>query len=143
MSSKSNENNYLFSAPIFNIGAKSQSGNIYTQEIADRIILNVATGERTYKVEEVAPLDRMKNNVKPYESWNARAMAVCIDAKMENTNLVMTFKVYKNKHGKRLQLLLENNAIDKIDFYPVGIGNAGPDGVVTNYTLSYISFDIK
>ena len=63
----------FFDATVFIIGKKTSTGNVYPQEVADKIILDVTTGARKYTVEEVAPVDREKNGVKPYESWPKRA----------------------------------------------------------------------
>lgn len=143
MSKKQTEQPSVFEATIFVIGTRIKSGNTYPQEVADKIILDVVTGEKKYTIEEVAPADRSKNGVMPYESWPQRAMAKAIDAKMVGNRLVMTFQIYKNKYGKNLSLLLENNPPGSIEFYPVGIGSPDESGVVANYSLSYVSFELK
>lgn len=133
----------FFDATVFVIGKKTQGGRIYPQELADRIILDVVGGEKKYYLEEVAPVDREKNGIKPYESWPKRAMAVCVEARMEHERLVMTFRVYATKYGKTLALVLDNNPPEKLEFYPVGIGNTDSDGKVTDYRLSYVTFEVK
>jgi hypothetical protein len=143
MSRKRSDPPKIFEATVFIIGKRLPSGNIYPTELADRIILGVTTGEQKYTIEEVAPLDRDKNGIKPYESWKVRAMAVCIDAHMDGCKLVMTFQIYKNKYGKSLELMLQNNPPGSIEFYPVGIGTADKNGVVQNYQLSYVTMELK
>ena len=133
----------MFAATVFLIGKKLPSGNIYPQELADRIILDVSTGEKRYTIEEVAPEDRIKNGIKPYESWAKRAMAVCTEAHMDGYKLVMTFQIYNNKYGEKLDLLLQNNPPGSIDFFPVGSGNVDDDGVVYDYKLFYVSLELK
>jgi len=133
----------FFDATVFIIGTKTSSGNIYPQELADKIILDVTTGAKKYTVEEVAPVDREKNGIKPYESWPKRAMATCVEARMDGNKLVMKFRLYATKYGKTLGLLLDNNPIEKIEFYPVGIGIPDNNGVVTKYSLSYVTFEVK
>lgn len=128
---------------MFVIGKKLASGNLYPQELADRIILDVMSGETKYTVEEVAPADRMKNNVKPYESWKKRAMAFCVSARMEDCRLIMKFQLYNTKYGKNLGLVLENNPPGNVEFFPVGIGTPDENGVVHDYRLAYVSFDVK
>ena len=118
----------FFDATVFIIGKKTSSGNVYPQEVADKIILDVTTGAKKYTVEEVAPVDREKNGVKPYESWPKRAMAVCVEARMED---------------KTLGLVLDNNPLETIEVYPVGIGTPNNEGVITNYSLSYVTFEVK
>lgn len=133
----------LFDATVFVIGKKLPSGNIYPQSLADKIILDVTTGEQKYTIEEVAPTDRDRNGIKPYESWKQRAMAVCVDARMDGCKLIMTFQIYKTKYGKYLDLMLRNNPPGSIEFYPVGTGVVDKDGVVTQYKLAYVTMDIK
>jgi hypothetical protein len=133
----------VFEATVFVIGKKLPSGNTYPQELADKIIMNVVTGEQKYTIEEVAPADREKNGIKPYESWKKRAMAVCVDARLEGNRLIMSFQIYKNKYGKSLELILQNNPPGNVEFYPVGVGNVDENGVVSDYQLSYISLDVK
>lgn len=140
---RSKQEPQLFEATVFHIGKKSSSGCIYSQEIADRIILDVVSGEVKYTVEEVAPQDRIKNNVKPYESWPKRAMAVCVGARIDDYRLIMKFQIYNTKYGKNLALLLENNPPGSIEFFPVGIGNDDKDGHLLTYKLSYVSFEVK
>jgi hypothetical protein len=143
MPRKPSEPPKVFEATVFVIGKKLPSGNTYPQELADRIIMNVVTGKEKYTIEEVAPADRAKNGIQPYESWKQRAMAVCVDAHMDGCRLVMTFKIYKNKYGKSLELILQNNPPGSIEFYPVGIGNPDENGVVTDYELAYVTMDVK
>lgn len=133
----------FFEATVFIIGKKTSAGNVYPQSVADKIILDVTTGAKKYTVEEVAPVDREKNGVKPYESWPKRAMATCVEARMEDNRLVMKFRLYATKYGKTLGLVLDNNPMEKMEFYPVGIGVPDKDGVITNYSLSYVTFEVK
>ena len=133
----------FFEATVFIIGKKLTSGNLYPQELADRIILDVMSGEKKYTVEEVAPLERDKNGIKPYESWTKRAMAFCVGARMDGSRLIMKFQLNNNKYGKNLELMLANHKPGDIEFYPVGIGDVDAEGVVTGYKLSYISLDVK
>lgn len=133
----------FFEATVFVIGKKLPSGNLYPQELADRIILDVMSGERKYTVEEVAPLERDKNNIKPYESWAKRAMAFCVGARMDGSRLIMKFQLNNNKYGKNLELMLSNHKPGEIEFYPVGVGDVDENGVVSDYHLAYISLDVK
>lgn len=143
MSKKNQEPPKVFEATILIIGKKLASGNTYPQEIADQIVLGVTTGEQKYTVEEVAPVDRGKNGIQPYESWKQRAMATSIEARIEGNRLIMSFQIYKNQYGKKLALMLENNPPGKLEFFPVGIGDTNKDGVVVKYKLVYISFEVK
>ena len=142
MPRKSQEPNF-FEATVFVIGKKLPSGNLYPQELADKIILDVMSGEAKYTVEEVAPVDRTKNNIKPYESWKQRAMAFCVGARMDGNKLIMKFQIYKNKYGKNLELMLANNQPGSIEFFPVGVGTPDAVGVVHDYKLAYVSMDVK
>ena len=143
MSRSRSEPPKLFEATVFIIGKKLPSGNLYPQSLADKIILDVATGEKKYTIEEVAPADRDRNGIKPYESWKQRAMAVCVDAHMDGCKLIMKFQIYKTKYGKNLDLMLQNNPPGSIEFYPVGTGITDKDGVVTKENLAYVTMDIK
>lgn len=118
-------------------------GNIYPQSVAERIILEVMTGKRTYDVEEVSPVERRLKKKAPFDAWPEHAMAESVGARIENGRFIMSFKLKSNKYGKLLRDAIETHGLDKIEFFPVGVGTPDENHMVSDYKLSYVAFEVK
>lgn len=128
--------------PVFAIGKKTASGNMYPESLFDRMMADIKAGHK-YSLEEVSPIERQLKKIPPFESWTEHSMAESIDADIENGLFYMTFAVKGNRFGKLLMTTIESSTIDGMEFFPVGIGNTDSDGTVTDYKLSYVTFEIK
>lgn len=118
-------------------------GNIYPQAVAERIILDVMTGKRKYDIEEVSPVERRLKKKAPFEAWPEHAMAESVGARIDEGRFIMSFKVKSNKYGKLLKDAIDTHGLEKIDFFPVGIGNPDENHMVNDYQLSYVTFEVK
>lgn len=122
---------------------KTLAGRSYTKEVAESIVKSVNDGKK-YTIEEVSPAERTLKKIRPYESWNEHAMADSVSARIDdNGMLMMTFELRGNRFGKLLGTVIDTNTMERIDFFPVGIGTDDKDGVVNSYTLSYVTFEVK
>lgn len=125
------------------LNADGSGGNIYPQSVAERIILDVMTGQRKYDIEEVSPVERRLKKKAPFEAWPEHAMAESVGARIEDGRFIMSFKLKANRFGKLLQDAIDTHGLDKIEFFPVGIGNPDENRVVSDYKLSYVTFEVK
>lgn len=114
---------------------------VYPRSIGEKIILDIAGGKK-FSIEEVSPVERNLKRIPPFQSWPEHAMAESVGARIDGDVLVMSFRIRKNKYGKLLSDAIATHGLDKLYFFPVGIGE-DKDGVVTKYELSYISFEVK
>lgn len=122
---------------------KTAAGRSYPTDVFDTIIKNVENGMR-YTIEEVSPAERNLKKIMPFQSWPEHAMADCVSARIADDGmLMMTFEIRSNRFGKLLEAVLDTHSMDKIDFFPVGIGNEDENHVVRDYKLAYVTFEVK
>lgn len=133
----------LLDKPTKYDAATKSGGNIYPQSLAEQMILEIMTGAAKYDIEEVSPVERRLKKKTPFEAWKEHAMAESVGARIEDGKFIISFKLKANKYGKLLQDTINTHGLDKIEFYPVGVGVPDENHVVTKYKLSYVTFEVK
>jgi hypothetical protein len=123
--------------------ATKSGGNIYPQSLAEEILLEIMTGKAKYDIEEVSPVERRLKKKMPFEAWTEHAMAESVGARIEDGKFIISFKLKANKYGKLLQDTINTHGLDKIEFYPVGVGTPDENHIVRKYKLSYVTFEVK
>lgn len=127
---------------VFAIDVKMDSGNIFSMELASRLMNEVNAGKR-YTIEEVSPVERQLKKKLPYVSWPEHAMAESVAARIENDRLIMTFVIKPNRFGKLLETTLDTSLTHSIRFFPVGYGDTDENGVIKmDYALGYVAFEV-
>lgn len=122
---------------LLDIGKPTRNGHIYTQETIDKVARTI--NAKPITIEEVAPLDRHKKKIPPFVSWPEHAMADSTGAEIRDGSLVVYFTIRNNKYGEMLEKTMSSN---RLVFKPVGYGDVGPDNVVKDFTMTYITFGI-
>ncbi len=120
----------------------TQNGRIYTSEICNLIMGQILLGSITVQQERF--VEKEKRNIKPYESVPRWAMADVIDATLEDGKLFINIKPRTSKNGTMLTTLIDTYGIDKINFYPVGVGTLDSEKKIQkDYKLYFISFEVQ
>lgn len=133
----------IIEVTVFDVDKPTLSGNVYSSEMLEGLIPVITNPENPLTIEEVSPRERTLKKIQPYESWKEHAMATCVGARIEDGKFICGFAVKNNRFGKLLLSVLESAPKEKIEFFPVGIGDVGEDHVVKDYQLKYVSFEVK
>jgi len=133
----------IIEVTVFDVDKPTLTGNIYTSEMLTALIPEITNPEHPLTIEEVSPQERNLKKIPPYESWTEHAMALCVGARIEDGKFICGFAVKNNRFGKLLLSVLDSSPKEKIEFFPVGVGDVGDDHVVTNYKLKYVTFEVK
>jgi len=113
----------------------TRNNRVYTKPLIEKLAADINTKPIT--IEEVSPLERKLKKVPVCYSWPEHAMATSTKAEVVDNRLMVSFDIKNNKYGTLLKKSIEAG----VGFMPVGIGDEDENGVVTDYTVSYVAID--
>ena len=143
MANKSNEELYKFSASLMVAGMPTIDGNIYPMHVLNKLVERFTLNPKII-VQEMNPVERKMKNISLSEPWDKKTMAYVINATIVNSSLIINCECKNSREGKVLAGLIQSNGINSVDFFPVGYGLVGADGVISpDYRLSYVAFEPK
>ncbi len=144
MATKEKAERFKFSAVLMVAGMPTvPNGEIYSMQIMNRIVER-CTLKPSLIVQEMNPVERKAKNIPLAEPWDKKIMADIVSAQIMGTRLVINCECRNNRDGKKLQGLLQTVGIDALEFFPVGYGIQGADGVINpDYKLNYVAIEPK
>ena len=143
MANKSNEELYKFSASLMVAGMPTINGNIYPMHVLNKLVERFTLNPKII-VQEMNPVERKMKNISLLEPWDKKTMAYVINATIVNSSLIINCECKTTREGKMLSGLIQTVGISGVDFFPVGYGVAGADGIISpDYRLSYVAVEPK
>ena len=95
-------------------------------------------------VQEMSPQERKLKKISLAEPWMEKVMADVIGGEMEEKSLAIWFRCRTNREGKKLEGMIRQEGIDKLQYIPVGYGLVDDKNVIQpGYQLNYIAIEAK
>ena len=143
MPPKSKEEGYKFSTVLMVAGMPTVDGNIYPMHVLNKLVERFTLQPRII-VQEMNPVERKMKNISLSEPWEKKAMGYVVGATIVNSALVINCECKTTREGKMLSGLIQTAGIAGVEFFPVGYGLAGADGIISpDYRLSYVAVEPK
>lgn len=140
---KIKEELYKFSAVLMVAGMPTVDGNIYPMHVLAKLVERFTLQPRIV-IQEMNPVERKMKNIPLSEPWDKKIMAYVVSATIAKSALIINCECKNSREGKVLAGLIQSNGINSVDFFPVGYGLVGADGVISpDYRLSYVAFEPK
>jgi hypothetical protein len=122
---------------LLTAGVPTRNGRVYPPELIAKLREDIVA--RPVTIEEVSPVERRAKKVPVCYSWPEHAMADSTGAEVVGGTLRVDFAIRDNRYGKLLDRLVSEGGVS---FKPVGIGDCSPDGTVTEYRITYVTFEV-
>ena len=141
MPKKPKDKTKISAANIITADIVTSNGRVYPLDCIKKINDSINNGTKKLTIEEVNPIERNLNNINPAVSWDKHAMADSVSSKIENNSLTVVFETRNTKQGKYLEEILKS--AENINYYPVGVGTCDANNRIKEYSISYVTFDLK
>lgn len=132
--------NNTFTVALMDSERDTADGRRYSADTLKHISESIRNG-RVLTIEEMSPVERNLKKKSIAESWPEHAMAKSRNATYQDGELSIEFAITRNRFGKLLKSTMDTYG-DRVRFFPVGYGTV-EDGVVKDYVLNYVSFEVK
>lgn len=144
MTEKQKEEKFKFSTVLMVAGMPTvPNGEIYTPQIMSKILERITLKPQLI-VQEMNPVERKAKGVSLAEPWSKKIMANIVAGEIVGNKLVIHCETRLNRDGRKLAGLIQNNGIETVEFFPVGYGIQGADGVISpDYRLNYVAVEPK
>jgi len=141
---KPKEQKLKFSTTLMLAGQPTvPNGEIYTHDILARLVERL-TIKPYIIVQEMNQIEREAKNILLAEPWDKKVMANVVSGELTDGKFIIHCETRLNRDGRKLAGIITENGIDTIDFFPVGYGVPGPNGVLApNYQLNYVAMEAK
>lgn len=119
------------------------NGEIYTVDLITRLIERLSVTPHII-IQEINQVERKAKNISIAEAWDKKIMANVISGELVDGRLMINCETRLNRDGRKLAGIITENGIDTLEFFPVGYGVAGLNGVIeSNYQLNYVAVEAK
>lgn len=119
------------------------NGEIYTMQIM-QMIVERCTLKPSLIIQEMNPVERKAKKIPLAEPWDKKIMADIVSAQIVGNKLVIACECRNNRDGRKLAGLIETVGIESLEFFPVGYGVQGANGVIApDYKLNYVAVEPK
>lgn len=143
MATKTKAEGYKFSAVLMVAGMPTIDGNIYPMHVLNKLMERFTLQPRII-IQEMNPVERKMKNIPLSEPWDKKAMAYVMGASIVNSSLIINCECKTTRDGNMLAGLIQTSGIAGVEFFPVGYGVAGADGIILpDYRLSYVAVEPK
>lgn len=141
---KPKEKKLKFSTTLMLAGQPSiPNGEIYTHDILRRLVERVSVKPYII-VQEMNQVEREAKKIPLAEPWDKKIMATVLSAELVDGKFIIHCETRLNRDGRKLAGIITENGLDSIEFFPVGYGVPGPNGVLApNYQLNYVAVEPK
>jgi hypothetical protein len=141
---KKKEEKFKFSTTLMLAGQPTvPNGEIYTHELIRRLVERF-TVKPYIIVQEMNPVEREAKKIPLAEPWSKKVMANVVSGELVDGKLIIHCETRLNRDGRKLAGIIQENGIESVEFFPVGYGVPGPNGVIApNYQLNYVAVEPK
>lgn len=126
---------------LFEADKPTESGHVYGIDTIMKLMEVINSSAERITVQEMNVPERVRDKIPPYQPIPSRTMAYIISAEINGNSLDVICETKPSRDGRKLVGIISTVGIDNIHFIPVGYGNPGQNGYVTDYVLKYVSIE--
>lgn len=123
---------------IISADKKTEGGSVYTLELVNNICNFINSRAGSLIIEELNTVERKMKGIDPALPLLDEAWGIIKEARVENGELIIGFEYTKTKYGKKFRRIVSSIGMNGLSIFPVGYGNVGENGIVSDYTLLFV-----
>ena len=137
------EDCFVFTFPLIVGGMPTIDGNVYSMQILSNLVERFILKPEII-VQEMNMVERKARNISLSEPWDKKIMGIVRKGFIANSTLFVECECKGGREGKKLAGLVQSLGVENVEFFPVGFGYTGEDGMISpDYKISYIAFEPK